>query len=133
MQAPPVVPRDSRGLAEQTAALAQTYSDWRPRPDGRPDAGQALIEIFARFAELVVERINRAPEKNYLAFLNLIGTQMLPPRPARVPLTFTLSANSPIDVAVPAGTQASAPPLEGEADEITFSTERNLVVTRSQL
>ncbi len=104
MHTPPIDPRDRDQLAAQTSALAQRYTTdtgvepgrgWRPREDGGADAGQALIAIFARFAEIVVDRINRAPERNYLAFLNLIGIEPLPPRPARVPLTFTLAEGSP--------------------------------------
>ncbi|MGH3937298.1 MAG: hypothetical protein ACRDTG_01475, partial [Pseudonocardiaceae bacterium] len=117
---------------EQTTALAQQYSDWRPDLQ-RPDAGQALIGVFARFAELVVARINQAPQRNYFAFLNLIGTQPAPPLPARVPLTFSLVERSPADAVVPAGTQVAAPPLEGEQDEVVFETDTALVVTRAQL
>ncbi|MGH3913310.1 MAG: hypothetical protein ACRDTC_07870, partial [Pseudonocardiaceae bacterium] len=130
---PPIDPRDRLTLIEQTTSLARRYTDWRPRPDGSPDAGQALIGIVARFAELVVQRINRAPERNYLAFLNLIGTHPLPPLPARVPLTFSLAERSPADAVVPAGTQVAAAPLEGAEDEVVFETERPLVVTRTQL
>ncbi|MGH4012335.1 MAG: putative baseplate assembly protein [Pseudonocardiaceae bacterium] len=131
-QPPPIDPRDRHQLIEQTTELAQLYSDWWPDP-ARPDAGQALIGIVARFAELVVQRINRAPERNYLAFLNLIGTQPLPPLPARVPLTFSLAERSPADAVVPVGTQVAAAALEGAEDEVVFETEASLVVTRAQL
>lgn len=103
-------------------------------PPHRPrDAGGGLIRIFGRFMELVVDRLNRVPEKNYLAFLNLIGADLLPPQPARALLTFYLAANSPVDGVVPAGTQAAAPPAEGEAEEVIFETEQELVVSRAQL
>jgi len=108
-------------------------ASWRPGPAGRPDAGRALVGILGRFAELVVERVNRAPAKHELAFLNLIGTQPVPPRPARVPLTFTLATGSPVDAAVPPGTQVAAIPREGENDGVVFETERHLVVSRAQL
>jgi hypothetical protein len=133
MPAPPIDKRSYQDLVAETERLAQQLSRWRPRPDGRPDAGSALIRIFGSFAELVVERLNRAPDKSYLAFLNLIGTSLLPPQPARAPLTFSPAANSPVDAVVPAGTRAAAPPLDGEADEVVFETERDLVVTRTQL
>jgi Baseplate J-like protein len=133
MRAPPIEPRGYAEIVAETSDLAERFSGWRPAPDGQPDAGAALIGVFGRFAELVIERLNRAPDKHYLAFLNLIGTSLLPPQPARVPLTFQLAANSPVDAAVPAGTQAAAPPLDGEADEVAFETERDLVVTRGQL
>ncbi|HEY2960091.1 MAG TPA: putative baseplate assembly protein [Actinomycetota bacterium] len=133
MPAPPIDKRSYQDLVAETERLARQLSGWRPRPDGQPDAGGALIRVFGRFAELVVERLNRAPDKSYLAFLNLIGSSLLPPQPARVPLTFQLAANSPVDAVVPAGTRAAAPPSEGEAEEVVFETERGLVVTRAQL
>src|SRR5919197_3626671 len=102
MPAPPIDERSYQDLVAETERLARQLSGWRPRPDGQPDAGRALIGIFGRFAELVVERLNRAPDKSYLAFLTLIGTSQLPPQPARVPLTFELAANSPVDAVVPA-------------------------------
>ena len=129
---PLIDPRDRRQLAEQTTALAQQYTGWRPDLLV-PDAGQALIGVFARFAELVVARVNRAPERNYFAFLNLIGTQPAPPLPARVPLTFTLVERSPADAVIPAGIQVAALPLEGEEDEVVFETDLPLVATRAQL
>ena len=139
---PPVI--DARGYDEvvaQTTLLAESLTrtdpetpGWQPRPPGQPpDAGQALIAVFGRFAELVIDRINRAPDKNYLAFLNLIGATPLPPRPARVPLTFHLSTNVTVEAVVPAGTLAAAPPLAGGQDEVVFETERPLAVTQAQL
>src|SRR5436190_1386483 len=37
-----------------------------------PDAGQALINLFAHFTRLVLDRLNRGPDRNFLAFLVLI-------------------------------------------------------------
>jgi hypothetical protein len=133
VQAPDIDPRSYADLVDQTTKLAGQFSGWQPRPDGAPDAGQALIGIFGRFAQLVIERFNRAPDKNYLAFLNLIGATPLSPRAARVPLTFHLATGSPVEAVVPAGVLATAPPLAGEQDEVVFETERLLVVSRSQL
>ncbi len=98
-----------------------------------PDAGQALINLFAHFTRLVLDRLNRAPDKNFLAFLDLIGTRIMPPQPSRVPLTFRLASGSPVDAFVPAFTPVASPAAEGEEEETVFETERDLVVTRSQL
>ncbi|HEY9599256.1 MAG TPA: hypothetical protein V6D33_16455, partial [Cyanophyceae cyanobacterium] len=97
------------------------------------DASSALIHIFARMVELTNRRLNKAPEKNFLAFLDLIGTEILPPQPARVPLTFHLATGSPSDVVVPAYTPAAAPPAEGETEETVFETDSELVITSAQL
>ena len=133
MQAPLIDKRSYADLVAETGQLAGQLSGWQPRSGGQPDAGQALIGVFARFAELVIERLNRAPDKNYLAFLNLIGASPIPPQAARVPLTFHLATSSPVDALVPAGTLAAAPPQDQEQEDVVFETERSLVVTRAQL
>lgn len=133
MQAPKIDKRTYQDIVAEAETLAQRFSGWQPRPDGQADAGQTLLRLFGHFAELLVERLNKVPEKNFLAFLNLIGTEPQPPLPARVPLTFGLATNSPVDAIVPAGTQVAAPPADGDEEEVVFATERNLVVTRAQL
>jgi len=120
-------------IVEQTTKLAQDYTAWTPASDGKPDAGKALIRIFGRMAKIVSDRLNQVPEKNFLAFLDLIGGKLIPPHPAKVPLTFYLAEGSPVDGLVLAYTQVSAPPTEGETEEIIFETDRELVVTTTQL
>ena len=93
----------------------------------------ALIGTFARFAEIIIERLNQVPDKNFLAFLDLLGASRLPPQAARTPLTFSLAAGSTVDVVVPVGTQVAAPPAEGEKAPVIFETEAELVVTAAQL
>jgi hypothetical protein len=133
MQTPKIDHRAFPEIVAETEALARELSDWRPPSDGSIDAGQALIRVFGRFADLIVQRLNRVPEKNFLAFLNLIGAEPLPPQPARVPLTFLLADNAPVDPVVPAGTRVAAPPRDGEEEELLFETEQELLVTRSQI
>ena len=93
----------------------------------------ALIAIFGRFSEVVIARLNRSPQKNLLAFLNIIGVSRRPPQPARVPLTFGLAAGSTQPVPVEAGTQAAAPPEKGESQPAIFETLRELVVSPVRL
>ena len=95
--------------------------------------GEGLVRIFARLAEVVVDRLNQVPEKNLLAFLDLVGLTLQPPLPARVPLTFTLAGGSTGPARVPARTLAAAAPSPGEADGPVFETERELVVTATGL
>jgi hypothetical protein len=102
-------------------------------PSADKGASRALIEIFGRFTELIIERLNQVPGKNLLAFLDLIGASLLPPQPARVPLTFMLANGSTVDGLVPAGTQVAAVPSEGETAPVIFETEEELVVTAAQL
>ena len=101
----------------------------------KPDPGLALIRIFSRMATLAIARLNQVPDKNFLAFLDLLGTQILPPQPAKVPLTFSLASGVTDDklVVIPGGTQVAAPPLEGEDEEVVFETEIDLTMTTSRL
>ncbi|MFB2772426.1 baseplate J/gp47 family protein [Pelatocladus sp. BLCC-F211] len=130
---PKIDQRTYEEIVEQTETLVQQFTDWKPAPEGKTDAGEALIRIFGRMVKLVSDRLNQVPDKNFLAFLDLIGGELKPPQPAKVPLTFYLAEGSPVDGLVPAHTQVSAPPAEGSDAEIVFETTRELVVTTTQL
>jgi hypothetical protein len=133
VQPPKIDSRSYDEIVAQTEALAQKFTDWQPRADGKPDAGRALIRIFSRMAATVRDRLNQIPEKSFLAFLDLIGTEIAPPQPARAPLTFSLAESSPEDAFVPAGTQVAAPAADEQQAEVVFELESELVVARSQL
>ena len=132
MGAPKIDTRTYQDLVAQAEALVALLTSWRP-PAEPLDAGGALIRIFSRYLELLIDRLNQVPERNYLAFLNLIGAEQKPPQPARVPLTFTLAANSPVEALVPQGTQAAAPPVDGAEAEVVFETDQDLVTSRTRL
>ncbi|WP_238845836.1 baseplate J/gp47 family protein [Nostoc edaphicum] len=130
---PKIDQRTYEEIVQQTEKLVEQYTDWKPAPEDKTDAGGALIRIFGRMVKLVSDRLNQVPEKNFLAFLDLIGGELKSPQPAKVPLTFYLAQGSPGDGLVPAYTQVSAPPAEGTDEEIVFETDRELVVTTTQL
>ncbi|WP_224245079.1 putative baseplate assembly protein [Hyalangium gracile] len=119
-------------LVAQLEELAGTYSGWRPAPNGQ-DPGSALIRIFARMMSHVIGRLNQVPEKHHLAFLDLLGAQRLPPRPARAALSFQLAEGAKAEASVPAGTQVAATSAPDGGEEIVFATERALVLTRARL
>jgi hypothetical protein len=130
---PPIDRRTAKVIAGQLYGLLKLYApEWKGA--GEPgDFGNALVQIFARYGEIVIERLNRAPEKNLLAYLDMLGASLQPPQPARVPLAFALASGSTADAVVPAGTQAAAPPAEGEIAPVIFETERELVVVAATL
>ena len=99
---------------------------------GRLD--NALVNVFSRFTEIVIERLNRAPEKKFLAFLDLLGISPLSMEAADVPLTFYPALNATGLVLVPAGTRVAAPPPpKGDQKPIIFETQADLAVTATQL
>ena len=93
------------------------------------DPGITLIELFAWMTEMMVYRLNRVPEKNYLKFLEMLGYQQEPAKTAETDITFWLSALLPLDewdttsVVVPAGTEVQS---EDQPDPVVFTTSRTL-------
>jgi hypothetical protein len=96
--------------------------------DDPRDFGMALLKLAARMGEIVIEQFNRVPEKNFLAFLDLVGVNLLPPRSARAPLTFALAEKAPTDGFVPQGTKVG---VAGVEEDVVFETEEDLVVSRA--
>ncbi|HEX8116300.1 MAG TPA: hypothetical protein VF521_03445, partial [Pyrinomonadaceae bacterium] len=131
--APKVDRRTAADVEQQLYQLLKLYTARWPQFDPRRGASAALVGVSKRYAEIIIERLNNVPEKNFLAFLDLLGASLLAPQPARVPLTFSLAAGTLTDAVVPAGTQAAAPPAEGEKAPVIFETERELVVTAARL
>lgn len=101
----------------------------------RGDAlAEALLRVFARYCEIIIERLNQVPNKNYLAFLNLLGVSRIPPVPAQVPLTFYPVKQLPrAGASVPARTKVAAPPSSGESEPVVFETVRLIELTSAEL
>src|SRR5580704_17670627 len=124
----PKVDRRTRDevAAEVRRLLARSGHGWPARPSG--GAADALIGVFAQLCGTVIDRLNKAPKKNMLAFLDMLGASPLPAQTARVPLTFHLAAQHTGHVTVPALTQVAAALEKGEQQPVLFETERELVV-----
>jgi Baseplate J-like protein len=91
------------------------------------DPGITLIELAAWMTDMMLHRLNQVPEKNYVAFLNLLGIKLRPPRAAKAFLQFALVEGA-TKQRVPRGTQVSTPQAT-EEETVTFETARDLIVT----
>jgi predicted phage baseplate assembly protein len=96
------------------------------------DPGITLIETFAFMTEQLCYRLNRVPDRLYVKFLELLGLRMLPPTPARAPLTFWLSIPAASPLVIRAGTKASTTRTETE-DAVVFSSLRDLRIVPSRI
>ncbi|MFD5109370.1 putative baseplate assembly protein [Streptomyces cinereoruber] len=96
------------------------------------DPGVTLVEAVAHMADQLVYRLNRVPEKNHLAFLDLLGVTLFPPATARADVTFRLSAPQPEPVLLPAGTEVSTGRTETE-EAVVFATTDDLTVVPCSL
>jgi hypothetical protein len=104
--------------------------------DGGGPLAEGLLRVFSHYCQLIIQRLNRVPDKNHLAFLDVLNVSRIPPVPAQVPLTFTPVKKLPRTrrlIVVPAYTKVAAAPGEGESDPVVFETVRDLALTNVEL
>jgi hypothetical protein len=125
--APVVDPRTADDVAADVERRAPAYTPtWRL---GRSGPGAAATAAFGRFMRALIERVNRAPDKHELAFLDLLGVDLLPAHAARAPLVFTPLPGVG-DSQVPAGTRAAAKIVGGQ---VVFETESPIGLAGARL
>lgn len=96
------------------------------------DPGVTLIEAFAHMTDQLIYRLNRVPDKNHVAFLDLIGLTLNPPSAARTEVTFWLSAAQPETIRIREGSEVAT--TRTETDEaVVFSTVRDLALVPVEL
>jgi len=138
---------ERNALPLETRSVDQVIGEVRERAQlaAADPLSDALLRIFGRYFEIVATRLNAAPEKHHLVFLDLLGTRAAPPGAARVPLTFTpvaqfaqldrgaaLTSASVSPAIVPARAQVAAA-VQGAGDAPVFETERTLELTGAVL
>ena len=96
------------------------------------DPGITLIELFSWMTELMLYRLNRVPDKNYVKFLELLGITLKPANPASTRITFMLTAPRTGDLTIPAGTEVATVRTETE-EAIVFTTDVNLTIRPARL
>jgi predicted phage baseplate assembly protein len=91
------------------------------------DPGVTLIETFAYMTDQLLYRLNRVPDRLYIKFLELIGVRLLPPTPARVPVTFWLATPAINVIPIQPGTEVST--IRTDLDEsLSFSVLDELLI-----
>lgn len=123
---------DPRGAADFEAVLHARVPGYLPGWEPvRGGAGAALLAIAARFDAIVAERLNRTPEKNQLAFLDMLGVSLLPAQAARAPIAFAMRPGL-ADSRAPAGTQVGAS-VPGVSGPLVFETEADIALVAAHL
>jgi len=128
---PPVDPRRlsrlRQVLLKDIAALAP---DWRGAQEALgPD--RAIVEIAARLSEESTRRLDKTPERDALAFLDLFD--IAPPRPGAATgvSVFTLKEEKTVPVLAPARTGIDIETRAGEA--ASFETVNNLRIQPARI
>jgi len=118
--------RSWKQIVDEAVRLIPRYCpEWTNHNSSDP--GITLLELYAWMTEMVIYRLNKVPEKNFLAFLDLIGVRLKPPEPARAVLELTPSEGAEGELLVKKGTQV-ATLQAGGAEPVTFETLRDITL-----
>jgi hypothetical protein len=130
--------RNFADLLEDAKRRIKQYSpDW---DDVSPsDPGAVLLELFAYLTDQMIYRLNRLPEKAYIAFLRLLGVSLYPPAAAAVDLLFTREENADGEIEIPRGTRVTLgeeggggePPVFITAHAAKLEAGKNEIVVRA--
>ncbi|MDB4959473.1 MAG: hypothetical protein JWO36_7042 [Myxococcales bacterium] len=121
--------RTFHDIVEEAISMIPRYApEWTNHNPSDP--GITLIELAAWMTDLLIYRLNQVPDKNYIAFLNLLGIKLRPPRAAKALARFTLVEGA-TKQRVPRGTQLSTPQAT-EEHIVTFETARDVVVSTAR-
>jgi predicted phage baseplate assembly protein len=125
---------DDRSFSDIVAEALQRIPLYTPEwtDHNLSDPGITVIELFAWMTDIILYRLNRVPDKHYIKFMELIGMRLREAEPARVPVTFWLSAPQEGPVTIPAGTEVATTRTETEP-AITFSTDVEATIRVPQL
>ncbi|MDQ7084737.1 MAG: baseplate J/gp47 family protein [Sulfurovum sp.] len=102
------------------------------------DPGITIVELLSSMSEDVIHRLNQVPDKNYLAFLDLIGIKQRLARPSTTEVTFFMSEGHQSSLEkkdttlIKKGSVLSTDP-KGNEEPILFQTTKNLYISNIKL
>src|SRR3989442_11840417 len=80
--------RSWKQIVDEAVRLIPRYCpEWTNHNASDPRV--TLLELYAWMPDMVIYRLNKGPEKNFLAFLDLIALLLQPPEPPKVVLQVT--------------------------------------------
>ncbi|MGF7031706.1 hypothetical protein J2T17_002620 [Paenibacillus mucilaginosus] len=119
--------RDLVQIISRMREMVPAYTpEWHFNPDD-PDAGTVLFLLFADMLQSNIKRLNRVPQKQFTAFLNMLGISLQPALPAAGYAVFELAAGTLTTVPLPAGTPVSG--LAADGAELAFETTEPVRLT----
>lgn len=121
LPAPRLDDRHFQDIVDEAKRLIPRYcEEWTDH--NVSDPGVTMIELFAWMTDIILYRMNQVPTRHYVKFMDMLGIRLKEPIPARVPITFWLSAPQDAAVMVPAGTEVASTQTETEPS-IVFTTD----------
>ena len=122
--------RTHREIVEEALRLIPQYCpEWTNFNPSDP--GVTLIELLAWMTEMVIYRLNKVTDKNFLAFLNMLGVRLQPPQPARTLLQLKLvEGGKPtwVRIGTPVATVQT-----GKEEPVVFETDQDVLITGNRI
>ena len=114
-------------LEELRIRIPRYTPEWKGWTDlNDSDIGMTFAQVVAWLTEMMIHRMGKVPQLNYIKFLDLIGVELRSSQPAMVEIEFPVKADyTQRIVLVPMRTQVSAEAHDGGAP-IVFETGRTL-------
>ena len=114
-----------KDLIARIPALCPQWTDYNPS-----DPGITLLELMSWMAELLLYRINRIPEKSFVRFLELIGTELRGPSRAHTWAVFSTTDEKNAGFV---RKETSLATVSGPEGPIYFRTSKDLNLTAAKL
>ena len=118
-------------VAEARTRIPRYTPEWTDLNESDP--GMTMVQMFAWLTEMQLYRMSKVPELNYLKFLELIGIELAPAKPATAQVGFPIKSNfAQPYVIIPSRTRISTDKPD-EKGPIIFETDESLVALNARL
>ena len=109
-------------------AYCPQWTDFNPA-----DPGITLVELMAWMTEMILYRLNRVPDKNYIKFMELMGIRLKTARPAAAWMEFRPAEGAGAEQmpVIPANTHVSG--IDPQGKEVIFETVEPMNLNHSRL
>lgn len=126
--------RDFESLVREARnRIPQYLPEWTDWNDSDP--GITLLQLHAWLTETILYRLNQVPDLNYIKFLQLLGIEQKPAKPAQANLTFLLKPANKIndsEILIPKGTLVGVSARDLE-EPLFFETDQTLTAISARL
>ena len=123
--------RTYKDILNQAISLIPHYCpEWTNH--NATDPGITLLELFSWMTEMTIYRLNKVPEKTYLALLDLLGLTLSPPQSSRVLLSFYSVEGYKDKVRLKKGLQVGTEAKKNR-EPIIFETEKSFSIQNFSL
>lgn len=129
---PKIDSREIEDLISEIKAMVPFYTPEWQFSEENPDAAAVLALIFTRMFQGNIKRMNMVGEKNFTAFINMLGVKLLSPKSARTYITFELSQGMKAPVFIKTGTSVYGVNEKLDA-KVPFETAKNMLVTPAKI